>query len=132
DRPPAVRDAPIVARLRAAGAVIVGRTHMTEFAFFGGGVNPHYGTPGNPHARRRVPGGSSAGAPVSVADDCAVVAIGTDTGGSVRIPAALCGVVGFKPTASRAPPQAPRPCRPPSTRSDRWRTASPVARSRMR
>jgi aspartyl-tRNA(Asn)/glutamyl-tRNA(Gln) amidotransferase subunit A len=101
DRPPAERDAPIVARLRAAGAVIIGRTNMTEFAFSGVGINPHYGTPGNPYDRQRVPGGSSAGAPVSVADGCAVVAIGTDTGGSVRIPAALCGVVGLKPTAKR-------------------------------
>jgi aspartyl-tRNA(Asn)/glutamyl-tRNA(Gln) amidotransferase subunit A len=103
DRPPASRDAPVVARLRAAGAVIVGRTNMTEFAFSGVGINPHYGTPGNPYDRRRVPGGSSAGAPVSVADGCAIVAIGTDTGGSVRIPAALCGVVGFKLTAKRIP-----------------------------
>jgi aspartyl-tRNA(Asn)/glutamyl-tRNA(Gln) amidotransferase subunit A len=103
DRPPAARDAPIVARLRAAGAVIVGRTNMTEFAFSGVGINPHYGTPGNPYDRNRVPGGSSAGAPVSVADGCAIVAIGTDTGGSVRIPAALCGVVGWKPTARRIP-----------------------------
>jgi aspartyl-tRNA(Asn)/glutamyl-tRNA(Gln) amidotransferase subunit A len=103
DRPPAAADAPIVARLRAAGAVIVGKTNMTEFAFSGVGINPHYGTAGNPYDRGRVPGGSSAGAPVSVADDCAVVAIGTDTGGSVRIPAALCGVVGFKPTATRVP-----------------------------
>jgi aspartyl-tRNA(Asn)/glutamyl-tRNA(Gln) amidotransferase subunit A len=103
DRPPAARDAPIVARLRAAGAVIIGKTNMTEFAFSGVGINPHYGTPGNPFDRTRVPGGSSAGAPVSVADGCAVVAIGTDTGGSVRIPAALCGVAGFKPTANRIP-----------------------------
>ena len=101
DRPPATDDAPIVARLRAAGAVIVGKTNMTEFAFSGVGINPHYGTPGNPFDRARVPGGSSAGAPVSVADGQAIVAIGTDTGGSVRIPAALCGVVGFKPTAQR-------------------------------
>jgi aspartyl-tRNA(Asn)/glutamyl-tRNA(Gln) amidotransferase subunit A len=101
DRPVASADAPIVARLRTAGAVIVGRTNMTEFAFSGVGINPRYGTPGNPYDRTRVPGGSSAGAPVSVADGCAVVAIGTDTGGSVRIPAALCGVVGWKPTAKR-------------------------------
>src|SRR4051794_356135 len=101
DRLPAARDAPIVASLRAAGAVIVGKTNMTEFAFSGIGINPHFGTPGNPYDRARVPGGSSAGAPVSVADQCAVVAIGTDTGGSVRIPAAFCGVVGFKPTAER-------------------------------
>jgi aspartyl-tRNA(Asn)/glutamyl-tRNA(Gln) amidotransferase subunit A len=103
DRPPAERDATIVARLRAAGAVLIGKTNMTEFAFSGVGINPHYGTPGNPHDRTRIPGGSSAGAAVSVADGCAVVAIGTDTGGSVRIPAALCGVVGFKPTARRVP-----------------------------
>jgi len=101
DQPAANRDAPIVARLRTAGAVLVGRTNMTEFAFSGVGINPHYGTPGNPYDRQRVPGGSSAGAPVSVADGCAIVAIGTDTGGSVRIPAALCGVVGLKPTAKR-------------------------------
>jgi aspartyl-tRNA(Asn)/glutamyl-tRNA(Gln) amidotransferase subunit A len=103
DAPPAARDAPIVARLKAAGAVLVGRTNMTEFAFSGVGINPHYGTPGNPWDRGRIPGGSSAGAPVSVIDGCAVVAIGTDTGGSVRIPAALCGTVGFKPTAARVP-----------------------------
>jgi aspartyl-tRNA(Asn)/glutamyl-tRNA(Gln) amidotransferase subunit A len=103
DRPPAEHDAPVVARLRAAGALIIGKTNMTEFAFSGVGINPHYGTPGNPYDRTRIPGGSSAGAPVSVADGCAVVAIGTDTGGSVRIPAALCGIVGFKPTASRVP-----------------------------
>jgi aspartyl-tRNA(Asn)/glutamyl-tRNA(Gln) amidotransferase subunit A len=101
DRPPATTDAPTVARLKAAGAVIIGKTNMTEFAFSGVGINPHYGTPGNPFDRSRVPGGSSAGAPVSVADGQAIVAIGTDTGGSVRIPAALCGVVGFKPTARR-------------------------------
>src|ERR1700722_18310659 len=101
DRPAASRDAPIVARLRAAGAVVIGRTNMTEFAFSGVGINPHYGTPGNPFDRPRVPGGSSAGAPVSVADGCAVVALVTDTGGSVRIPAAFCGIAGFKPTQYR-------------------------------
>jgi len=103
DAPPARADAPIVARLKAAGAVIIGRTNMTEFAFSGVGINPHYGTPGNPHDRSLIPGGSSAGAPVSVADGMAAVAIGTDTGGSVRIPAALCGLVGFKPTQHRVP-----------------------------
>jgi aspartyl-tRNA(Asn)/glutamyl-tRNA(Gln) amidotransferase subunit A len=103
DAPPAKADAPIVARLKAAGAVIIGRTNMTEFAFSGVGINPHYGTPGNPHDRSLIPGGSSAGAPVSVADGMAAVAIGTDTGGSVRIPAALCGLVGFKPTQYRVP-----------------------------
>jgi aspartyl-tRNA(Asn)/glutamyl-tRNA(Gln) amidotransferase subunit A len=103
DAPPAKADAPVVARLKAAGAVIVGRTNMTEFAFSGVGINPHYGTPGNPHDRSLIPGGSSAGAPISVADGMAAVAIGTDTGGSVRIPAALCGLVGFKPTQYRLP-----------------------------
>jgi len=103
DTPPAKADAPIVARLKAAGAVIIGRTNMTEFAFSGVGINPHYGTPGNPYDRSLIPGGSSAGAPVSVVDGMAVVAIGTDTGGSVRIPAALCGLVGFKPTQYRVP-----------------------------
>ncbi|HKW53401.1 MAG TPA: amidase family protein, partial [Stellaceae bacterium] len=101
DRPPATLDAPIVARLRAAGAVLIGRTNMTEFAFSGVGINPHYGTPGNPFDRTRIPGGSSSGAPISVADGFATVAIGTDTGGSVRIPAAVCGITGFKPTYGR-------------------------------
>jgi aspartyl-tRNA(Asn)/glutamyl-tRNA(Gln) amidotransferase subunit A len=103
DAPPATADAPVVARLKRAGAVIIGRTNMTEFAFSGVGINPHYGTPGNPFDRSRIPGGSSAGAPVSVADGMAAVAVGTDTGGSVRIPAALCGLVGFKPTQHRVP-----------------------------
>src|SRR6516165_5888404 len=103
DAPPAAADAPVVARLKAAGAIIIGRTNMTEFAFSGVGINPHYGTPGNPYDRSLIPGGSSAGAPVSVADGMAAVAIGTDTGGSVRIPAALCGLVAFKPTQYRVP-----------------------------
>jgi aspartyl-tRNA(Asn)/glutamyl-tRNA(Gln) amidotransferase subunit A len=103
DAPPAKQDAPVVARLRAAGAVIVGSTNMSEFAFSGVGFNPHYGTPGNPADRKRVPGGSSSGGAVSVADRMAMAALGTDTGGSVRIPAAACGIVGFKPTARRVP-----------------------------
>lgn len=103
DAPPAAADAPVVARLRAGGAVIVGRTNMTEFAFSGLGINPHYGTPGNPFDRTRIPGGSSSGAAVSVADGMAVAAVGSDTGGSVRIPAAFCGLAGFKPTAVRVP-----------------------------
>ncbi|MBM3572473.1 MAG: amidase, partial [Alphaproteobacteria bacterium] len=109
DAPPATRDAAIVARLRAAGAIIVGKTNMTEFAYSGIGWNPHYGTPRNPWDRGatpadgRIPGGSSSGAAISVTDDMAAAAIGTDTGGSVRIPAALCGLVGFKPTAARVP-----------------------------
>ena len=101
DSPPAARDCPVVERLRAAGAVLIGRTNMTEFAFSGVGINPHYGTPGNPHDRALIPGGSSSGAAVSVGDGQAIAAIGTDTGGSVRIPAALCGMAGFKPTQYR-------------------------------
>jgi aspartyl-tRNA(Asn)/glutamyl-tRNA(Gln) amidotransferase subunit A len=100
---PAKADATIVQRLRAAGAVIVAKTNMTEFAFSGIGANPHFGTPGNPRDRTRVPGGSSAGAPISVADGMCDIAIGTDTGGSVRIPASLCGLVGFKPSRQRVP-----------------------------
>ena len=96
-------DAYIVSMLRAAGAIIIGRTNMTEFAFSGLGINPHYGTPLNPWDRKigRIPGGSSSGAAVSVTDNMAAAAIGTDTGGSVRIPSALCGLTGFKPTAAR-------------------------------
>jgi len=103
DAPPAVRDAAVVTRLKDAGAVLVGRTNMTEFAFSGLGLNPHYGTPRNPYARgeARIPGGSSSGAAISVSDGMAVAAIGSDTGGSIRIPAALCGLTGFKPTARR-------------------------------
>ena len=100
---PAAADAAIVRRLRAGGAVIVAKTNMTEFAFSGIGVNPHFGTPGNPHDRTRVPGGSSAGAPVAVADGMCEISIGSDTGGSVRIPASLCGLVGFKPSRQRVP-----------------------------
>jgi aspartyl-tRNA(Asn)/glutamyl-tRNA(Gln) amidotransferase subunit A len=100
---PAVADAAVVQRLRAAGAIIVAKTSMTEFAFSGIGVNPHFGTPANPRDRTRVPGGSSSGAPVAVADGMCDIAIGTDTGGSVRVPAALCGVVGFKPSRQRVP-----------------------------
>lgn len=111
DAPPADRDAPVVARLRAAGAVIVGRTNMTEFAYSGVGLNPHYGTPANPWDRpaRRIPGGSSSGAAVSVTDGMAAVGIGTDTGGSIRIPSALCGLTGFKPTARRVPTEGAFP-----------------------
>jgi aspartyl-tRNA(Asn)/glutamyl-tRNA(Gln) amidotransferase subunit A len=107
--PPASVDAPVVRRLRAAGAVVVAKTNMVEFAFTGIGLNPHYGTPGNPAERTRVPGGSSSGAAVAVADGMCEIAIGTDTGGSTRIPAAFCGVVGFKPTKSRAPTEGAFP-----------------------
>jgi aspartyl-tRNA(Asn)/glutamyl-tRNA(Gln) amidotransferase subunit A len=103
DAAPAARDAEIVRRLRAAGAVIIGKTNMTEFAFSGIGLNPHYGTPANPADRSRVPGGSSSGAAVALADGFCEASIGTDTGGSTRIPAAFCGLVGFKPTQRRVP-----------------------------
>ena len=101
----AAADAPAVARLRAHGAAIVGKTNMTEFAFSGVGINPHHGTPRNPAdaAVARIPGGSSSGAAVSVALGLAVAGLGSDTGGSIRIPAALCGLVGFKSTQSRTP-----------------------------
>jgi aspartyl-tRNA(Asn)/glutamyl-tRNA(Gln) amidotransferase subunit A len=105
DRRPAMADAEAVRRLRLSGAVLVGRTNMTELAFSGLGLNPHFGTPTNPcdPDSTRIPGGSSSGAAVSVALGITVAALGTDTGGSVRIPAALCGLVGFKPTAARVP-----------------------------
>jgi aspartyl-tRNA(Asn)/glutamyl-tRNA(Gln) amidotransferase subunit A len=103
DAAPAATEAPAIARLRAAGAVIIGKTNMTEFAFSGVGINPHYGTPGNPADRSRIPGGSSSGGAVSVADGMAEIAIGSDTGGSTRIPAALCGIVGLKPSQYRIP-----------------------------
>lgn len=103
--PPATRDSTVVERLRSSGAVIVGRTNLTEFAYSGLGINPHYGTPRNvfDRATGRIPGGSSSGAAISVTDGMAAGAIGSDTGGSVRIPAALNGLVGFKPTARRVP-----------------------------
>ena len=105
DAAPAAADSPVVRRLRQAGAVLTGRTNMTEFAYSGLGLNPHYGTPANPYDRAtgRIPGGSSAGAAVSVTDGMALAAIGSDTGGSVRIPAAFCGLTGLKPTARRVP-----------------------------
>jgi aspartyl-tRNA(Asn)/glutamyl-tRNA(Gln) amidotransferase subunit A len=105
DDKPATSDATAVARLRAQGAAIVGKTNMTEFAFSGVGINPHYGTPRNPSDPDvdRIPGGSSSGAAVSVALGIAVAGLGSDTGGSIRIPAALCGLVGFKNTQSRVP-----------------------------
>jgi aspartyl-tRNA(Asn)/glutamyl-tRNA(Gln) amidotransferase subunit A len=103
--PAASADAPAVARLKAAGAAITGLTNMSEFAFSGVGINPHLGTPRNPcdAGVARVPGGSSSGAAVSVALGQAVAGLGSDTGGSIRIPAALCGLVGFKNTQSRVP-----------------------------
>jgi aspartyl-tRNA(Asn)/glutamyl-tRNA(Gln) amidotransferase subunit A len=103
DAPPAPADAAAVVRLRRAGAVIIGKTAMTEFAFTAIGNNPHTGTPGNAADPARIPGGSSSGAGVSAAEGTSAIAVGSDTGGSVRIPAALNGVVGFKPTARRVP-----------------------------
>lgn len=103
DAPPAQKDALVVQRLRAAGAVIIGKTHMTEFAFTAVGLNPHYPVPGNATDESLIPGGSSSGAGVSAAEGTCDIAIGSDTGGSIRIPAALNGIVGFKPTASRIP-----------------------------
>jgi len=100
---PATKDAEVIHRLRRMGAIPIGRTTMTEFAYSGLGLNPHYGTPLNPFEREisRMPGGSTSGGAVSVSDGMATVAMGSDTGGSCRIPAALCGLVGFKPTAKR-------------------------------
>lgn len=110
--PAAKKDAPVVQRLRNAGAVIIGKTNMSEFAFTGVGANPHFGTPGNPADRTRVPGGSSSGAAVAVADGMCEISIGSDTGGSTRIPAALCGVVGYKPTKHRIPTEGAFPLSP--------------------
>ena len=123
DAPPAVTDAAVVRRLRAAGAVIVAKTNMVEFAFSVIGLNPHYGTPGNPADRTRVPGGSSSGAAVAVADGMCEIAIGTDTGGSTRVPAAFCGVVGYKPTKSRVPTEGAFPL------SYTFDSVGPIARS---
>ncbi len=111
DAPPATADGPAVARLRQAGGVLFGRTNMSEFAFSGVGINPHFGTPANPADPivARVPGGSSSGAAVSVADGSAWVGLGSDTGGSIRIPAALCGIVGFKSTARLVPTEGAFP-----------------------
>ncbi len=105
DAPAATTHAPVVQRMLAAGFVPMGRTNMTEFAFSGLGINPHYGTPCSPwdRASKRIPGGSSSGTAVSVSDGMAVAGLGTDTGGSCRIPAAFCGIVGYKPTARRVP-----------------------------
>ena len=116
DAPAAVADSTAVARLRAAGGALIGRTNMVEFAFSGVGVNPHFGTPAALDARfgalpgaPRVPGGSSSGAAVSVATGAAFVGLGSDTGGSIRIPAALNGIVGFKNTARLVPTRGALP-----------------------
>ncbi len=114
DSPPALHDSPAVARLRRAGAAFMGRTQMVEFAFSGVGTNPHFATPVNPHSSdmARIPGGSSSGAAVSVATGAAFIGLGTDTGGSIRIPAALCGIVGFKSTARLVPTYGALPLSP--------------------
>ncbi len=108
---PATRDCPAVARLRQCGAVILGRTNMTEFAFSGVGINPHFGTPANAASQGEplIPGGSSSGAAVSVATGAAFVGLGSDTAGSIRIPAALNGIVGFKNTARLVPTEGAFP-----------------------
>lgn len=98
DAAPAAQDAPSVARLRRAGAVIVGKTNMSEFAFSGIGLNASFGTPGSAPDKARIPGGSSSGAAVSVAEGTSELSVGTDTGGSCRIPAAFNGIAGMKPT----------------------------------
>ena len=111
EAPKALQDSPTVARLRAAGGVVIGRTNMSEFAFSGVGVNPHFGTPANAASsiEARIPGGSSSGAAVSVATGAAFIGLGSDTGGSIRIPAALNGIVGFKSTASLVPTEGAVP-----------------------
>lgn len=111
DAPKALRDCPAVARLKGAGGMIIGRTNMSEFAFSGVGVNPHFGTPANAASsiESRIPGGSSSGAAVSVATGAAFIGLGSDTGGSIRIPAALNGIVGFKSTAGLVPTQGALP-----------------------
>ena len=125
DAPVAHSDATVVQRLRQAGAVILGLTNMTEFAYSGLGINPHYGTPLSPwdRATGRVAGGSSSGSAVAVSDGMAIAAVGTDTGGSVRIPSAFCGLTGFKPTAHRVSLQGALPL---STSLD---SIGPLARS---
>jgi len=114
DGPPASADAPVVARLKRAGFISVGRTNMTEFAYSGVGLNPHHGTPASIWDRktRRIPGGSSSGAGVSVAEGVTPLALGTDTGGSCRVPAAYNGTVGFKPTHGALPSEGIWPLAP--------------------
>ena len=109
--PAALADCTAVARLKAAGGVVIGRTNMVEFAFSGVGVNPHFGTPANGACTDlpRIPGGSSSGAAVSVATGSSFIGLGSDTGGSIRIPAALNGIVGFKNTARLVPTQGAYP-----------------------
>ncbi len=111
DAAPAAANALVVTRLQRLGFIVIGRTNMVEFAFSGLGVNPHYGTPKSPwdRATGRLPGGSSSGAAVAAADYMGFGGLGTDTGGSCRIPAAMCGIVGYKPTAKRVPQEGVLP-----------------------
>jgi aspartyl-tRNA(Asn)/glutamyl-tRNA(Gln) amidotransferase subunit A len=101
EMPPATTDAPVIARLRNAGAVLIGRTNMSEFALSCLGTNVHYGTPTHPMDSQRVVGGAACGLAISVAKGMAVAGVGADTQGSIRIPAAFCGLTAFKPSASR-------------------------------
>ena len=114
DSPPATSDATIIARLRQAGFILIGRTNMTEFAFSGLGMNAHYGNPLSPYDRKtgRVSGGSSSGSAVSVSDNMAAATIGSDTGGSTRAPASYCGIVGVKPSCARMPSDGVFPLSP--------------------
>lgn len=121
-REPAVTDADIVKRLEAAGALLFGRTSMSEFAYSGVGLNPHHGTPGCVFDISRVPGGSSSGAALSVALGFSDLAIGTDTGGSVRLPAAVNGLIGYKPTQANVPRQGVHPL------SDTFDSVGPLGR----
>lgn len=121
--PPAISDAPVIARLDEAGGVFVGLTNMSEFAYSGMGVNPHYGTPRNPAYPGCVPGGSTSGGAVSVALGLCDVAIGSDTGGSLRIPAAFTGITGYKPTQSSVPMDGGKPL------SDSLDSFGPMART---
>jgi len=123
DDPPAAADAGAVARLRAAGAVVVGTTHLHEFAFGPTGVNPALGTPTNPWAAGRMPGGSSSGSGAAVAARLVPAALGTDTGGSIRVPASFCGVTGLKPTYGRVTRAGVTPSPGRSITWDRWRAA---------
>jgi aspartyl-tRNA(Asn)/glutamyl-tRNA(Gln) amidotransferase subunit A len=142
--PAATEDAPIVRNVTAAGAVCVGKTNQSEFAFSGLGLNPHFGNPVNPLAPDRVPGGSSSGSAVAVADDIVDVAFGTDTSGSVRVPAAFCGLVGYKASIDRYDRTGMLPLAPSldtigvfardvadAVRADGWLRGKPVALSRQ-
>ncbi len=128
DATPALVDCPAVARLRAAGAALIGHTNLTEFAFSGVGINPHHGTPLNPataalDSTPRIPGGSTSGGAVSVAGGAAWAALGSDTRGSIRVPAALHGLVGFKNSQALTPTEG---CIPLSFTLD---TTSAITRS---